>query len=101
MSDNNYIRYVIFLNHITDRDFTENVVKAHVSHLKKLEQNGQLFLCGPFKDYKGGMIIINVDSYEEAKAIAEADPFVKEGFESYELRTLEMSCKENNHLGMG
>jgi len=26
---------------------------------------------------------------------------VKEGYESFELRTLELSCKENNHMGMG
>lgn len=47
------------------------------------------------------MAIIRADSLEAARMIAESDPFVKSGVESYELRTLHLSCKENNHLGMG
>lgn len=46
-------------------------------------------------------MIIKAASYDEAKEIAESDPFVKKGVESYGLRTLQLSCKENKHLGMG
>ena len=44
---------------------------------------------------------MKTNSFEEAKKVAESDPFVKEGYETYELRTWELSCKENNHMGMG
>ncbi len=80
---------------------SEPVIRAHVEHLKRLDDKGLLVLCGPFKDDKGGMVILRAASHEAAKEIAEADPFVKEGVETYELNTWELSCAENNHLGMG
>ena len=94
-----YISYVILINR--QKDYSIDVIKKHVEHLKKLDENGQLLLCGPFKDYDGGMVIIKAKSFEEAKTIAESDPFIAKGFSTYELRTLELSNKENNHLGMG
>ena len=51
-------------------------MRRHVAHLKQLERKGQLVLCGPFQDHKGGMVIVSVGSLDEAKAIAESDPFV-------------------------
>ncbi|OIO06249.1 MAG: hypothetical protein AUJ52_12595 [Elusimicrobia bacterium CG1_02_63_36] len=95
-----FTRFVILLSH-AGKPMTEAVIRAHVAHLKRLNDEGRLVLCGPFKDFKGGMVVVKADSYEEAKAIAEADPFVKEGVETYELRTWELSCRENNHMGMG
>ena len=77
------------------------LIKAHVAHLKMLEERNQLELCGPFTDYDGGMVILKNVSYSEAKDIAENDPFVVSGAESYELRTWELSCAENNHMGLG
>ncbi len=96
-----FIRYVILLSMVPDKNLTEDLIRAHVNHLKELDEKGQLVLCGPFIDYKGGMIIIQAKSYEEAKEIAERDPFIQAGVETYELRTWELSCKENNHMGMG
>lgn len=96
-----YIRYVILLSHVSGRSFTEELIRVHVAHLKKLDEEGKLVLCGPFSDYRGGMIIIRAQSFEEARTIAESDPFVKAGVENYEIRTLQVSCKENKHLGVG
>jgi len=100
MKKDKFIRYVILLTK-TGKSMTEELIRAHVAHLKELDKKGQLVLCGPYLDYKGGVVIIKAESFDEAKAIAESDPFVKAGAETYELRTLELSCKENNHLGMG
>ncbi len=99
--DNNskYIRYVILLNR--KKDYTIDVIKKHVDYLKRLDANDQLVLCGPFKDYNGGIVIIKAESLEEAKTMAESDPFITGGFSTYELRTLELSNAENNHMGMG
>lgn len=100
-SQDPFIRYVYFLTMIPGKKFNEEIIRAHVRHLKKLEDTGKLVLCGPFADNEGGMVILDVESYDEAKRIAESDPFVAEGYETYELRTLLLSCKENNHMGMG
>jgi uncharacterized protein YciI len=91
-----YIRYVILINR--NKDYTFDVIKKHVVHLKQLDENGQLVLCGPFKDYDGGMVIIKAESLKTARRIAESDPFITEGFSTYELRTLELSNKENQYL---
>lgn len=99
-NEDKWIRYVILLSH-SGKKITEELIRSHVAHLKELDRKGQLVLCGPFLDYKGGMVIIKASSYDEAKEIAESDPFVKESVEKYEIRALEVSCEENNHLGMG
>lgn len=97
---NDFTRYVILLSHKDPAKKSEALIRAHVQFLKELEKHEKLILCGPFSDYDGGMIILKVKKYEEAKAIAESDPFVKSGYEAYELRTWELSCKENNHMGI-
>ena len=57
-----------------------------------------MVLCGPFKDYGGGIVIIEAESLDKAKMIAESDPFITKGFSTYELRTLELSNKDNQYL---
>lgn len=96
----NFIRYVIFLNK-TLKTTTEDIIRNHVLHLKKLEDSGDLVICGPFSDYDGGLLVIKANSFEDAKNIAKSDPFVLSGARTYELRTLNLSCKENNHMGFG
>ncbi len=98
---NKYIRYVILLDEIPGAQTTRQAVFDHVQHLKALESEGKLVICGPFTDYKGGMVVIKADSIDEARRIAEADPFVKLGLRKYQIRTLELSCAENNHMGIG
>lgn len=98
---NKFTRYVYLLSQNPGAESSVELIKDHVSHLKELDRKGQLVLCGPFSDFRGGMVILKASSFEEAKEIAEADPFVMTGFESYELRTWELSCEENNHMGMG
>lgn len=73
------------------------IVKKHVDHLQHLDKSGKLVLCGPFTDYAGGMVILNCENIEEARKIAESDPFIAEGYKTYELRTLEIANKENNY----
>lgn len=94
-------RYVILLDQIRGVKTTEAHIREHVQFLKKLDLNGQLELCGPFIDHKGGMVIIKAKSIEEANEVAQSDPFVKSGVRSFQIRSWQLSCEENNHLGMG
>jgi len=91
-----YTRYVILINR--KKDYTTDAINLHVEYLKILDDNGQLILCGPFKDYAGGILIIKAESINEAIIIAESDPFIIGRFSTYELRTLELSEKENHYL---
>ena len=39
----------------------------------------------------------HVQYLKEAKAIAESDPFIEEGYKTFELRTLSVANKDNNY----
>jgi len=76
------------------------MVIKHVEHIKKLDDNGQLVLCGPLKGYPGiaGMVILKTKTLEEAEAFCKSEPFVAEGYATYKLITLQVGNKDNNYL---
>ena len=80
------------------KDLNLQVVQEHVEHLRILDQEGRLVLCGPFTDYPGGMVVFRADSEDEALRTAESDPFIASGFKTFELRTLEVANADNNYL---
>ncbi|MBP7867793.1 MAG: hypothetical protein KA419_17825 [Acidobacteria bacterium] len=88
--------YVIFLKQT--RPFTPEVIRRHVEHLRGLERDGRLALCGPFADGGGGMVAVRAGSTEEADHLARQDPFVAEGFETFEVRELIEANAANGYL---
>jgi len=62
---------------------------AHIARLEKLRDAGRLLLCGPFPaidaedpgpaGFTGSLIVAEFDSLEEARAWAQADPYVAAG----------------------
>lgn len=79
------MHYVALLS-IIDADLNAKVRPAHLEYLDKLYKENKVVMAGPFTDKKGGMVIYRADSFEEAKALAEADPVVAEGARTLELR---------------
>ena len=79
---------------------TKAVITRHVENLRKLETEGKLELCGPFKGYPGvaGMVIFKTATYEEAEALCKQEPLVAEGFATYQLASLQVADKTNNYL---
>lgn len=88
--------YVYLMKNL--KPLNEELIKSHVEHLKELKRQGKLILCGPFKDYPGGIVIFMAEDLEEATKIAKADPFISSGFKSFEIRTLEPANDDNNYL---
>ena len=74
-----------------------DAIQRHVVHLKALDEEGKLFACGPFTDYPGGMVLIKAGSIEEADRIAQRDPFIKEGYKGYSIRTVDWANRDNNY----
>jgi uncharacterized protein len=63
----------------------------HVEHLNALNEKGILKMAGPFLDGdgkpNGSLVIVETDTIEEARAIADADPYAKAGlFQSVEVK---------------
>lgn len=79
---------------------TKAVITEHVENLRRLDAEGKIELCGPFKGYPGvaGMVIFKTETYEEAKALCQQEPLVTGGFATYALASLQVACKENNYL---
>ena len=77
----------------------EMVIK-HVDYIKKLDNNGKLEICGALRKMPSiaGMIILKVESYEEAEEICKSEPFVAEGYATYKLGALQVGNKDNNYL---
>ncbi|HET7657057.1 MAG TPA: YciI family protein, partial [Bacillales bacterium] len=51
----------------------------HLNHLAEMEKQGRIFAKGPFTDEQGGMVIYIADSLDEARELAENDPYVIRG----------------------
>ena len=79
---------------------TKAVITRHVENLRKLDAEGKIELCGPFKGYPGvaGMVIFKTESHEEAEALCRQEPLVAEGYATYILASLQVADKENNYL---
>ncbi len=66
---------------------TERIQKEHMANIRRMAESGKLIVAGPFTDdgELRGMFIFRVDSLEEARALADADPAVQAGRLSVEL----------------
>lgn len=67
------------------------LLPAHLEYMIALEKRGVLFASGPLADGAGppdgaGLTVLRVKSAVEARAIAEADPFVASGLRSFDLK---------------
>jgi uncharacterized protein YciI len=60
----------------------EKIQEGHMAHIRATAESGQLQIAGPFDDENGdwrGILIYDVKTFDEAKALCEADPAVKAG----------------------
>jgi uncharacterized protein YciI len=59
----------------------ERLQQAHMGHINKTAATGKLVIAGPLADNGRirGILVYKVDSLDEAKALAEADPAVQAG----------------------
>ena len=70
----------------TTREQLGATLPAHLDHQVKLEREGTLFAAGPLDAEDGsrrGLIVIRAESFEEARRIADTDPFHAQGLRTY------------------
>ncbi len=91
------VYYVVFLNGVPGRPLNPAIVELHGQHLAELDRKGQLVLAGPLVERRGGLIVLRVPNIAEARAIAEDDPLVRGGYESYELATWPIADRQNSY----
>jgi len=80
-------------------NLTAELIKSHIERLKYLKRDGVLFLCGLLKNNEGGMLILEVKSYEEAEAHILQDPLIINNcYGAYKIHELIEANEENNYL---
>jgi uncharacterized protein len=68
------------------------LLPAHLEYMIGLEKRGLLFASGPLSDggaappNGAGLTILRAANAQEARALAEADPFVAQGLRTFELK---------------
>lgn len=58
----------------TTAHFSDEVVAPHIAFLEALRADGKLHMTGGFSDGTGGAYVLNLESLEEAQALAATDP---------------------------
>lgn len=72
---------------VEDEQKRNEVFRGHFANMKKMAQNQQLVIAGPFSNSapKRGLFILNTDDVALAEKWVKSDPAVKAGVFSYEL----------------
>ena len=91
-------KYVVMYRYTGKTDEAPGLVDSHIDHLKKLRQEGILFLCGLLKENDGAMLILEADSFGEAEGYILRDPLVDQEFYRYEIYEFIEANEENNFL---
>lgn len=90
------MRYWFFTIHKTPKraeatqQFVLDTLHKHTAYFKDLSRQGKCMFAGPFVDQTtdlgGGFYSFQCDTEEEAKRLADKDPFVAEGLYSYRIQ---------------
>ncbi len=83
--------YYAAILEMLDAEKNQTFRPQHLEYLQKCADAGKLYAKGPFADGSGGMVIYIADSYDEAKSLAENDPYVIEKVRKLDLREWKMS----------
>lgn len=92
-------KFVVILHGKNEDAPSPELLRNHVRHLKRLNAEGVLFLCGPFRDNSDAMQIIEAATLEDAQSFILCDPFISENyFSDYNVHELIEANERNNFL---
>jgi len=77
---------------IVEPESLQETLPAHLDYQKSLEARGALVFAGPLSDGTGeamsggGLVVYRAASFDEARALADADPMHRDGKRTFTLR---------------
>jgi hypothetical protein len=91
------VPYFAAFQTILNPERTDAARQPHLDFLAKMVADGHISAWGRFPDGSGGLTIFQAASLEDARKLAEADPFVSEGARRLELRewAMKLASQEN------
>ncbi len=83
--------YVLISKPVVPPEKLKPFLMAHLEYMIGLERRGLVFASGPLADGDGppsghGLTVLRAKNAEEARALAEADPFFINGLRTFELK---------------
>lgn len=76
-------------NTSTDKEFINESFSGHMVNINRLVEEGKLIMAGPLgkneQNYRGIFILNNLNSIEEATAVLQTDPAIKNGLLDFEI----------------
>jgi hypothetical protein len=83
--------YVLLSKPLVAPEKLKPLLPAHLEYMISLEKRGLVFASGPLAEGEGppsghGLTILRAADAQEARALAEADPFFANGLRSFELK---------------
>jgi uncharacterized protein YciI len=79
------VYHALFLTGLPGRSPTADVVAQHAAHLAELDREGKLALAGPFLGRVAGLLVLRTASVAETRRLAEEEPMIRGGFQSYDV----------------
>ncbi|TCS96793.1 YciI family protein [Hazenella coriacea] len=77
--------FLVLIHYKLPYEEVQNYVQAHRDYLEGLYQQKKLIVSGPMKDLTGGVILMNVQTEEEAQEIITHDPYYINQVGEYEV----------------
>jgi uncharacterized protein YciI len=84
------VKYFAALLRMQDPAKSQNLRPQHLDFLGREEKEGRVFARGKFTDDAGGLVIYRAESLEQARKIAQSDPYVSSGARSLEIHEWDM-----------
>ena len=78
--------FIILENSIASSEEVQKYRGTHLKYVEEFYKKGKVFAAGRFLDNSGGMIIVNVDSREEAEEMAKNDPYIQNKVRDYTIK---------------
>lgn len=76
--------YLMISTYLKPLDEVDQARDEHLAFLAGLEERGLVVSAGRQDPPKGGVVLLDVDTEAEARAIIADDPYVKHGLVTYE-----------------
>lgn len=88
--------FAILSSDVEDPQVLDAHLNDHLDYMIGLEKQGILFGSGPFKNSRGhitggGLTIVRALTFEDARRLAEQDPFIECGLTTFEVRSWTLS----------
>lgn len=92
-------KFIVILSHKRVGTLTTDLLEKHVTHLRKLDQDEILYLCGPFTNNDGALQILEAENIDQAKNLVLSDPMIKANFyQDFKIYQLCEANENNNYL---